>query len=396
MMTDFTLDRDHPLGLAEQIASRVATGIEAGELSPGERLPSERELVRLFQVSKDTVRKALGALVGRGLVIKSPSRGTFVASADLLARKREHGRVHVFLVMDETVAWVELIPGLSRELHHQGLDLLLKDVCGWSASDLRRVVEASIAETPAGVILYPYFHDELAGFYRSLAKADVPVVMVDAGMDLGLDAVVADELEGISLGIRHLYAQGHRRIGYVPHVGRACEHGRRRVEAFREVSKTLGLKGADGRICPFKNAGDASRCPAGVQKQIVRFLKSAPEVTGVVCYNDWVAMHVWSAAEAVGRCVPGDLSIVGFDNDSMAENWARPLTTIDPEMIRMGATAARRLIAVADRPADAPAEVVCVPAKLVIRQSTAPPPSAGAKRDNTHKAGKRRSPQPRR
>lgn len=65
--------------LYQQVARHLATRIAAGEVRPGERLPSERELQQEFGVSRVTLRRALGTLVEQGLVIASPGRGWFVS-----------------------------------------------------------------------------------------------------------------------------------------------------------------------------------------------------------------------------------------------------------------------------------------------------------------------------
>jgi len=376
MIGDFSLDRNHPLGLARQIADRLTSGVSSGELAAGEKLPSERELVRLFQVSKDTIRKALSILVERGLVIKSPSRGSFVASAELLADNRDRRHVHVFLSLGEDNPWEGLICGLSLELQRQGLEVLLKNMSGWRPNDCRRALRLSIKETPAGLIIYPQFLERLSAFYRSLSESGTPTVLVDAGIHVGINAVVVDEAEGISLAVRHLYALGHRRIGYVPGPnGISCEHNQRRVEAFLRICAELGLSRAEDRICCAEGAapGRWERPASSYQKRIRCFVQSSDAPTALICFNDMVAMIVWSAAESAGRTVPDDLSIVGFDNNRAAESWTRPLTTIDPKMTHMGKLAARRLVRLIDGNGINKQVVTYAQPKLVDRQSTATP-----------------------
>jgi len=376
MISDFSLERDHPLGLARQIADRLTAGVSSAELGAGEKLPSERELVRLFQVSKDTIRKALSILVEKGLVIKSPSRGSFIASAELLADNRERRHVHVFLSLGEDNPWEGLICGLSIELQRQGLEVLLKNTSGWRPNDYRRALRLSIKETPAGLVIYPQFLEKLSVFYGSLPESGTPTVLVDAGINVGINAVVVDEAEGISLAVRHLYALGHRRIGYVPGPnGMSCEHNQRRADAFLHMSGELGLGRAARRICNAEGAapGRWERPTSSYQKRIRRFIQKSDAPTALVCFNDMVAMIVWSAAESAGRQVPDDLSIVGFDNDRTAESWIRPLTTIDPKMAHMGKQAARRLVRLIDANGIDKQVVTYAQPKLVDRQSTTSP-----------------------
>ena len=75
------IDRDAPRSLADQLAQGLATHIRAGRLQPGERLPAELALTEQFNLSRDTVRKAIARLVAKGLVYRRFRKGTFVSDA---------------------------------------------------------------------------------------------------------------------------------------------------------------------------------------------------------------------------------------------------------------------------------------------------------------------------
>src|SRR6476646_4468866 len=74
----------------EQVAERLAADIRSGALAPGERLPSERELARQLEVSRASVREAIGALQVQGVVETRPGAGTFVAAGARPARELPH------------------------------------------------------------------------------------------------------------------------------------------------------------------------------------------------------------------------------------------------------------------------------------------------------------------
>ncbi|MFH0963339.1 MAG: substrate-binding domain-containing protein [Planctomycetota bacterium] len=379
-LADFSLDRAHPVELSRQLAHKLAAAIRTGTLAPGDRLPSERDLARLFRVSKDTVRKALSLSAQEGLVIRCPSRGTFVASAELFAANRQRRQVYTFLRMDHGSPWADLVRGLSNTLHRLGLELIVKDTVGWGPHEVQDVVRASLQDRPAGLIIYPYFLDELADFYRRLAGADCPVILVDAGLDLGLDAVVIDEDAGVGLAVRHLFARGHRFIGYadVESAG-VSEHAQRRIRAYLKACEELSIPPSDRRHlrCAPPTHEDDSLPSAGLRRQFRQLLLEPKVPTGIACFNDWVAAALWAAALDEGLDVPRDLSIVGYDNDRAAESWAHPLTTIDLRLVQMGALAARRLASRLDRPAEKP-RVTFVQPRIVLRGSTAEPRSSDA------------------
>ena len=377
MITDFSLDRKHPIGLAQQIADRIRTAIEQGGFVSGQKLPTERELARLFRVTKDTVRRALAQLSERGLILKRRSRGSFVASTALLSQTRTRRHVHVYLSMDAESPWEGLIRGLSRELHHQGMDLLLKDIHGWTPADLKAQLLSSLEQAPAGLIVYPYFLELLAPFYNGLCRRGVPVILVDAGLHTAAEAVLVDEEEGVSLALRHLYALGHRRFGCVSVVTSTMrEYAERRLAAFRSVCSELNVL-SSARLLTLETER-LDRPPAHVAPAGVAAIRAALEgddgATGLVCYNDSVAARVAAVAEGMGWRIPRDLSVVGFDNDPAVAAYARPLTTVDPRMVEMGRTAARRLLKLSAAVEQSLPCKTCVRPVLVVRESTGPAP----------------------
>src|SRR4051812_10042957 len=90
-MSMLSADRTfRPLQRYEQIAERLAADIRSGLLAPGERLPSERELARQLEVSRASVREAIGALQVQGVVETRPGAGTFVAAESRPGRELPH------------------------------------------------------------------------------------------------------------------------------------------------------------------------------------------------------------------------------------------------------------------------------------------------------------------
>ena len=84
LLNKLSMDSDIPL--YSQLVSIIKRNISAGTLSPGALLPSEAELCRTFDVSRSTVRQAIGALEAEGLVVRKQGRGTFVAEPKMRRR----------------------------------------------------------------------------------------------------------------------------------------------------------------------------------------------------------------------------------------------------------------------------------------------------------------------
>ncbi|MFH0966013.1 MAG: GntR family transcriptional regulator, partial [Planctomycetota bacterium] len=209
-----TVDPTQPLDLFRQIADRLRMAIERGELTPGEKLPGERDLAKRFDVSKDTIRKALAVLTERGLLIRNAPRGTFVASPKIQRQTRGERRyVHAFLS-----GWAyfgEVLAGAVEELSVHGLHLIASDVSEVAITQAREFISGLSRDQVAGLLVYPFPRVEWHTYCRELAESDLPVVFVDKSLGLDVDSVLTDEQAGARLSVRHLMVLGHREAGYV-------------------------------------------------------------------------------------------------------------------------------------------------------------------------------------
>jgi LacI family repressor for deo operon, udp, cdd, tsx, nupC, and nupG len=177
--------------------------------------------------------------------------------------------------------------------------------------------------------------------------------------------IAADNADGARLAIRHLHALGHRRIAHVTGPGGNVLTAARRAGMLAERAR-LGLPARDDWII----RGDFS-LESG-QMAADRILAMSERPTAVFCSADMVAFGLIAGLRAGGLAVPGDISVVGFDDIEMSEYYVPALTTIRQDRQRLGRRAAELLLA---RLAGAmpPAPEPLIPVELVTRASTAPP-----------------------
>ena len=163
---------------------------------------------------------------------------------------------------------------------------------------------------------------------------------------------------------RHLIDLGHQRIAVMcGPAGYLCAQAR--LDGFRAAMGAAGLPVARelvrrGRFY-YEDGLRLGR----------ELLNLAQPPTAVVCGNDLQALGVYEAARQLGRRIPDDLSVVGFDDVEFARWCGPPLTTVRQPLIEMGAAAATLVMALAagERPAQTRIEVATA---LVVRESTAP------------------------
>jgi LacI family transcriptional regulator len=200
-----------------------------------------------------------------------------------------------------------------------------------------------------------------------LAGAGVPIVLTWCE-DPRFDAVVVDNGAAGRLAAEHLIGLGHKRLGVVCGITRFNDRQRARLEGVRAALAARGLDLPEWRVSEqdFTLGGGRAGCSA--------LLSLAEPPTAIVCGIDQLAVGCLVEAQTRGLSVPGDLSVVGIDNLEMAAHLSPALTTVHIPTARIGAAAARKVLArLAGE--DVP-RVTELPIELVVRQSSGPPRAA--------------------
>lgn len=197
----------------------------------------------------------------------------------------------------------------------------------------------------------------------------VPTVLMDArARDVSLPSVVPDDHAGGRAATQHLVDAGHRRIGYISDPGGPA--ATERLEGYLEVLREAGVEPDPALI-----AGGPGDAAGGVTAAGV-LLDLAEPPTAIFCFNDRMAMGAYRAARHRGLSIPGDLSIVGYDNHDVIAPWLDPpLTTVELPHLEMGRWATRHLLDLLDGtiPAGAPPTQHRMHCPLIVRDSVAPP-----------------------
>lgn len=195
----------------------------------------------------------------------------------------------------------------------------------------------------------------------------VPVVLVDLESPL-LDhcSTSVDDESGGELAARHLHNLGHRRVAWVgPSTVPQIES---RAKGVRKVANELGM-GMIEIETPVRTVASAGRVAA-------RELHEIGVPTGVICANDLTAVGMETELTSLGYSIPGDVSIVGFDDIEFAGSSIIPLTTVARHPSALGAGAIDLLLAGCGEDDHVHTQVV-FPSELVVRDSTGPARAAG-------------------
>ncbi|MCS5731443.1 LacI family DNA-binding transcriptional regulator [Herbiconiux moechotypicola] len=190
----------------------------------------------------------------------------------------------------------------------------------------------------------------------------LPVVVIDSDSGSGYPVVDADQAEGARLATQHLLDLGHRQVEHV--AGPASSFsGAHRAASWRA---TLEAAGIAPRAVHHGDWSTESGYRIGLE------LGRRDDVTAIFAANDQMALGVMRALHELGRDIPGEISVVGFDDIEEAHSFWPPLTTVRQNFHEVGRLAMERLLAeIAGTGAHS--GTTLVPTELVVRASTAPP-----------------------
>jgi DNA-binding LacI/PurR family transcriptional regulator len=226
-----------------------------------------------------------------------------------------------------------------------------------NATTLRQAAETLVRQNVEAIVLVTSNRSTLE-LLRSM-DLGVPVLAV-VSQGSGLHRVSLDQYAGARRAVRHLIELGHTQIRHI--CGPADS-----MDALERDRGWRDALGESALVAHEPVLGDWSAASGYAAGKAL----ATEEFTAVFCGNDQMALGLVHALTEAGRSVPGDVSVIGFDDVPEAAHFSPPLTTMHQDFAQLGRDAmALMLNVLADE--DAPNPLQRVP-ELVVRASTAPP-----------------------
>jgi len=326
--------------------------IESGRYPAGQAVPSERQFVEEFGLSRTTVRRAIDDLVQRGRLERHPGRGTFVAetmgghgtmsglgtnSGLKMPAGVQRQSVAVIIPTFANPYYGEMIDGIEKEARLSELRLAVGQSDYSAESESVQLIQS--AEDPAvcGALVVPGSVDRASQGVQRFLRSGKPLVYIGRWPnDVACDGVCIDYRVAARQAVAHLADLGHERIAYVEGLPRLP--GFSPYDGYSDVMRDRRLP-IDPRL--VRRYDDPSEV-AG-RSAVEDLVRDHVRFTAVFARNDVTAMGVLQGLRLAGLRVPGDVSVISIANTLWSRSLDPPLTSVDSHPSSVGQIAIRLL-----------------------------------------------------
>lgn len=323
----------------ERVADDLRKKIIDKEYLVNEIIPSEANLQGIFEVSRHTVRQAIGILVNEGYLRTEQGSGTYVSVPEKM-EKTPNKTIGVIVTYLSDYIFPAIIRGIEQELRDKGYSLLLGSTNNDHQQErdcLKRMMEQGVE----GLIVEPtksnQFNPNLA-YYVEIKEKGIPVLMINAFYEeIDVQHICVDDIKSGYLATNYLIKKNHKKIVSLNKIDDL--QGKYRMKGFIKAATEAKLKLDSTDLITYTTETKSDRI-----ENLAQYLIENPEVTGVVCYNDEVATLLINKLMARGIRVPQDVSIIGNDDSFLSRSGKVGLTTLTHPKEKMGEMAASYLI----------------------------------------------------
>lgn len=353
--------------------------IDRGEYVPDQQLPTEVELAEQFNVSRITSKRALIELEREGLIYRRRGSGSYVKKREETRRNaEEQGVVSLGRIVSMIIPYVAsnnmlgYIPGVAAFLEAKGYYLSIHN-SDWSSAQERELLKSLPKRGTSGIILYPVSTQRNLDIVHALHTNDYPIVTIDQYYGiLDMGSVVSDNFGGGYTAASRLIELGHTRIAFLSTIDIQYRSTvRDRYFGYCKALRDNGLP-VDIDLVFSGMPAETESSPISRKAFYKTLLQQMldHQVTAIQAEHDLVAFDVIKAAVELGISIPGQLSIVGFDNNQEFALQAEvPITTIEQNYHEMGKKAAEMIAEQVESGVRQTSRTE-VPIKWIARQST--------------------------
>lgn len=338
--------------LHQNIYEYLTEKIESGEFPQGSMLPSDSELAIQFSTSRQTILRAMERLSLEGHIKRLQGKGSIVQRQQV--RAPGGNKLISFICGDIANSFGQRVAsGIERKLRELDYELIL---CQHGHEDEKEAaqIRKSISRGVDGIILIPANPLNSAKIIsEELLPASIPFLCVDNPLE-GIESplIETDNYHGAYEAVSHLCKNGHKRIAFIVTMKEKIESLRtvsQRFAGYKQALEDHGISFDPELIAELgpelsgKRPHDAGYKIFGYQP-MNKLLRLPTPPTAVFLLWDELAFGVMSAIEDAGLKIPGDIALVGFNDDPIASITPVPLSSVRQPAEELGTSAAEMIV----------------------------------------------------
>ncbi|MWV43046.1 GntR family transcriptional regulator [Paenibacillus sp. HJL G12] len=376
--------------LYQKIQQYILEQIRTSGLQPGDRIPTEKELMDQFKVSKITVVKALSGLADEHIIDRVPGKGSFVgnkknqviqgaesvsAQNTVLTAKQSANLVGLVIPSILDYFAIRLINGVQRTLGSHGYRVIIL----MSEGDVEKEKEALKtlkAIGAEGILIFPVDEEHYNEEILSMKFSGYPFVLMDRFLPgVETDYIAADGKLGAQLAVDYLWELGHRQIAICSDSPIQTVTVQERIEGYIQALKYKGAMINPAHIITdfqIDSLDDTENHP------LFRYMKNKL-ATAYITLNGRLGVQMYQLAIKAGLRIPGDLSIISFDEPTSVVDGFSIFTHIKQFEYEIGCKAATTMLEIIQTGTDegerSYSKILLKP-ELVQGQTTGKPSSA--------------------
>jgi len=366
------MSKSNAIPLYQQIFEDFKTKIIRGELKPGDSIPSQIELARIYDTSEMTMRKALSLLTEQGFIYRIRKKGSFIGMKPEASPSRGRLLKKIYF-MHRRISKISLL----NQSFYQSMFDGIRQVCAEQGASFHLLGIDSRFELPdepeSGFIMFDVLHNLSAELLDTLerwkAENRALVTIQFYFPHLQLPYVIGDNVTGGYLATQHLLSLGHKRIGVIL-TGRSFHdinaEFAMRLQGYRMALSSFNVE-FDPELIIVKDALEEDT-KSGYEG-FIEFMSMDNPPTAIFAASDYKALGTLYAAQDHNVRVPEDISIIGYDGQPFTEYTIPPLTTVNQNTYMFGVQAAKAVFH-HSQIGKAVTESVIAP-QLILRASTA-------------------------
>ncbi|WP_018750341.1 GntR family transcriptional regulator [Paenibacillus sanguinis] len=321
------------------ILEEIRSEILSGTYNVGEQIPTESALQDKYNVSRQTVRKAILELSNEGFLRSEKGSGTYVSNQyrTKAGGNNNNRSIGVITTYISDYIFPSIIRGIEGRLNEDNYSLLLASTNNDVAQE-KKALEMMLSYGVDGLIVEPTksnLYNPNIAYYLSFKEQNVPFIMINAYYEeLEVPFFCLDDVQSSYLATQELISKGHTQIGIIAKMDDL--QGKYRMKGYIKALGEAKLHFHPEQVLSF-NTETKQELPTNLE----HFLTSNREsLTAIVCYNDEVGLEVVHACKRMNISIPDELSLIGQDNSYMAKNAGIKLTTLTHPQEQMGRDAA--------------------------------------------------------